>query len=146
MTSRLSAIPNRAFVRHYLEMVAAMFLGMLVLAVPVGSLLGLLGDTASSPGHHPLMLVAMTAEMTVPMVAWMRYRGHAWRPCAEMSASMLIPGAVAAVLVASGAAGFGAAMLGEHPAMLAGMLVAMLLRPEEYSCSAPRPEASTVPA
>jgi hypothetical protein len=35
--------------------------------------------------------LTMALTMTVPMVASMRYRGHAWRPNIEMAASMLIP-------------------------------------------------------
>ena len=146
MISRHPLIPNRAFVRHYVEMVAAMFLGMLVLGMPVGWLLERLGDTAAGPGHHALMLTTMAVEMTVPMVAWMRYRGHAWRPCAEMSASMLVPAAAAVVLVQSSVAGFGAVMIVEHVAMLAGMLAAMLLRRSEYSCSSSLPAPTTVAA
>jgi hypothetical protein len=29
--------------------------------------------------------------MTVAMVVWMRYRGHAWRGCSEMAAAMVVP-------------------------------------------------------
>jgi hypothetical protein len=29
--------------------------------------------------------------MTVPMVAWMRYRGHAWDRSLEMAAAMVVP-------------------------------------------------------
>src|SRR5262249_31835713 len=77
------------FVRHYAEMVAVMFLGMYVLMAPAGWLLGAFGTSSShlSPAMNTF-LMAMT--MTGPMVAWMRYRGHAWRPTVEMAASMLI--------------------------------------------------------
>jgi hypothetical protein len=71
--------------------------------------------------------------MTVPMVAWMRYRGHAWRPINEMAASMLIPTFGAIALVGTGGMTGGLAMIVEHVLMLAGMLVAMLLRRDEYS-------------
>jgi hypothetical protein len=46
-----------------------------------------------------MMLLSMGLTMTVPMVAWMRYRGHAWRPTNEMAASMLIPTVVTMALV-----------------------------------------------
>ena len=41
-------------------------------------------------------------------------------------------------LLAAGVAGTGALMVPEHIGMLAGMLAAMLLRRDEYSCSAGR--------
>jgi hypothetical protein len=72
--------------------------------------------------------------MTVPMVGWMRYRGHGWRPSAEMAASMLIPTfGVMALLWAGLLTDIGALMTIEHLVMLPSMLVVMLLRREEYS-------------
>jgi hypothetical protein len=72
--------------------------------------------------------------MTVPMVAWMRYRGHGWPASAEMSASMFIPAFATIALLWGGLVeDIGALMLIEHVAMLPAMLVAMLLRREEYS-------------
>jgi hypothetical protein len=35
---------------------------------------------------------AMTVTMTVPIAAWMCYRGHAWRPNMEMAAKSLAGG------------------------------------------------------
>ena len=37
-----------------------------------------------------LSRTVVTFNMTAPMVAWMRFRGMAWRPTAEMAAVMLI--------------------------------------------------------
>jgi hypothetical protein len=80
------------------------------------------------------MLLGMAATITLPMVGWMRYRGHGWGPSAEMSASMLIPTAGAIALLGAGMVeDLGALLLVEHVAMLLGMLAAMLLRPSEYS-------------
>ena len=123
---------TRHFLRHYAEMVAAMFLGMLALSKPADWLFGALGASTSS--RHPvMMLLSMGVTMTVPMVAWMRYRGHAWRPTNEMAASMLIPTFAAVALVGTGVMAGGSAMIIEHVVMLVGMLIAMLLRREEYS-------------
>jgi hypothetical protein len=72
----------------------------------------------------------MALTMTVPMVAWMRVRGHAWRPNAEMAASMLIPTFAVMAQLWAGVAGSSALKVPEH----VGMLVAMLLRRDEYSC------------
>jgi hypothetical protein len=75
----------------------------------------------------------MAVVMTVPMVAWMRHRGHGWRPSAEMAASMFLPTFAVIALMASGAIDFWTAMGIEHAAMLPSMLVAMLLRRDEYT-------------
>ncbi len=118
---------NRRFARHYVEMVVAMVLGMVVLGAPLGMVVGV-----ESTGP---MLIEMAATMTVPMVAWMRFRGHAWRPCLEMSASMVLPTIGTLALLGGGLVeGAGALMLVEHAVMLPAMLVAMLLRRDEYSC------------
>ena len=140
---------KRHFARHYVEMVIAMFLGMVVLWPPTEAALQLVGSgtgklTDSAPW---LVLLWMGVVMTVPMVAWMRYRGHSWRPCAEMAASMLIPTlAVIAVLEAGIVEDFMTLMTAEHVVMLPSMLVAMLLRPQEYSCAhghhQPEPEVA----
>ncbi|MGN6170735.1 MAG: hypothetical protein ACTHQQ_21590 [Solirubrobacteraceae bacterium] len=128
----LTTHSTRRFFGHYAEMVAAMFLGMFILSKPADWLFGALGASTSS--RHPgMMLFSMGITMTIPMVAWMRYRGHAWRPTIEMAASMLFPTFAAIALVATGLMGGGSAMIIEHVVMLAGMLIAMLLRRDEYS-------------
>jgi hypothetical protein len=78
----------------------------------------------------------MALTMTVPMVAWMRYRGHAWRPNLEMAASMLIPTFAVMGVLSAGIGTSASLMIPEHAGMLTCMLVAMLLRREEYSCAA----------
>jgi len=108
------------FIHHYLEMVAAMFIGMGVLGMPAGMLV------SSEAGE----LLVMGVSMTIPMVAWMRYRGHSWPIAAEMSGAMLAPTVVAIALL--GTVAFETLMVFEHVAMLLAMLVAMLLRPAEY--------------
>lgn len=123
---------TRRFLRHYAEMVAAMFIGMFALAKPADWLFSALGTSTSS--QHPVMMVlSMGITMTVPMVAWMRFRGHGWRPINEMAASMLVPTFAAMALVGTGLVSGSAVMIPEHVAMLAGMLFAMLLRRDEYS-------------
>ena len=114
------------FFRHYLEMVAAMVIGMIVLGAPAGLVVDY-GETVP-------MLAAMAATMTVPMAGWMRYRGHGWAPTVEMSAAMVVPalgviGLSAADLVTDA----GALMALEHVVMLTAMLGAMLLRRDEYA-------------
>jgi len=123
---------TRRFFLHYVEMIAAMFIGMFALSKPADLLFSALGASTSSQ-HPAMMLFSMGVTMTVPMIAWMRFRGHAWRPTNEMAASMLIPTFAAMALAAAGVMNGGALMGIEHVAMLAGMLIAMLLRRDEYS-------------
>jgi hypothetical protein len=123
------------FIRHYAEMVIAMFLGMAILGVPAGWVMGALGTSwhelhTDAPA---LMFLAMATTMTVPMVGWMVYRGHGRRANAEMSASRFVPTfAVIGVLWAGLLTDTGVLMMIEHVAMLLGMLGVMLLRPADY--------------
>jgi hypothetical protein len=126
----------RPFVRHYLEMVVAMFAGMVLLGVPAGWALGAFGSSTSelTVNAPALMLLGMAVTMTAPMVAWMRYRGHGWRANTEMAASMVLPTFAAMGLLAVGVmTDIGTLLVVEHVAMLLGMLAAMLLRLDEYT-------------
>jgi hypothetical protein len=118
---------NKTFIRHYLEMLAAMFIGMGVLAGGPAAA-GLKIDAPE------LELLWMAFTMSVPMVAWMRYRGHGWAPSMEMTASMFIPSFAAIALLWMGVVEErGTLMAIQHVAMFPAMLVAMLLRRDEYS-------------
>jgi hypothetical protein len=124
------------FFKHYLEMVIAMFAGMFLLGAPLALLLGAAGvDVGALQEDAPeLALLGMAFTMTVPMVAWMRYRGHGWAPSWEMAASMFVPTFAAIALYRGGVISdsHGLMML-QHVAMFPAMLVAMLLRRGEYS-------------
>jgi copper chaperone CopZ len=127
---------TKHFIRHYVEMVVAMFLGMAVLGIPAGWAMGVMGiDWSALTDDEPaLMFLGMATTMTVPMVGWMRYRGHGWRANTEMSASMFVPTfAVIALLWAELLTDVGVLMIIEHVAMLLAMAGAMLLRPAEYT-------------
>ena len=124
------------FTRHYIEMVVAMFAGMVVLGAPAGWALQAFGSSTSelTDTAPALMLLGMAVTMTVPMVAWMRYRGHGWRANTEMAASMVLPTfAAIGVLGAGVMTNVGTLLAVEHVAMLLGILAAMLLRPDEYT-------------
>lgn len=127
---------NRRFARHYVEMVLVMVAGMAVLYLPIAATVEWTtpGSGALEDEHPALALLAMALSMTAPMVGWMRFRGHRWQLTNEMAASMLVPTAGVLGLLASGLVDdFGALMAIEHVVMLPSMLVAMLLRRQEYS-------------
>ena len=92
---RRNLVPSastRHFARHYVEMIVAMFLGMLVLGAPALLALGAAG-VSSADLHNDLpavMLLGMGVTMTVPMVGWMATAAMAgsrpprWqRPCSS---------------------------------------------------------------
>ena len=115
------------FVRHYLEMVVAMFAGMFVL----GPLEHLVWPALSA--RHDVGVLVMATNMAIGMGAWMRFRGHSWRGIVEMSASMYVPFAALLVPYWTGAIGAGALMTWGHVLMFPAMAAVMLLRPAEYS-------------
>lgn len=126
----------RHFTRHYLEMVLAMVLGMAMLGVPATAALGVAGISMSELHHDlpALVLLGMAVTMTVPMVAWMRYRGHGWAATNEMAASMFVPSfAVVGLLAAGAVTDIGVLMTIQHVVMLPAMLVVMLLRLDDYA-------------
>jgi hypothetical protein len=123
---------TRHFARHYGEMLVAMFLGMGVLLPPLGAALRSLG--MSLHDTDVLMISAMAVTMTAPMLAWMRYRGHGLPALADMTAAMFIPTLGVLALLWSGLlADLGTLLIIEHVVMLPSMLVAMLLRRDEYT-------------
>ena len=116
------------FLRHYGEMVLAMFLGMAVLGLPADWALRSVGADSDA-----FMFLGMATTMTVPMVGWMIYRGHGWRANTEMSASMFVPTFAVIGLLSTGVlTDIGILMVAEHVVMLLAMAGVMLLRPDEY--------------
>jgi hypothetical protein len=129
---------TKQFLRHYGEMVLAMFLGMAVLGLPADWAMRSIGADSDA-----FMFLEMATTMTVPMVGWMVYRGHGWRANAEMSASMFVPTfAVIGALTSGILTDLGVLMAVEHIVMLLAMAGVMLLRPEEYIHHHGRPVAA----
>lgn len=122
---------RRRFVRHFIEMVVAMFVGMAVLG-------GLVSLFCAVTGHEDLFEHAgasapiMATNMTVGMAAWMRYRGHAWARIAEMAAAMYVPLVALIVPFWFGVLSGGALLGGMHVLMFPAMWLVMARRPGEY--------------
>lgn len=121
----------RRAARHYLEMVAAMLVGMVALGGLQSTLLGLLGVRAGFGVEVDTLLMA--THMAIGMAAWMRYRGHRWLPVLEMCAAMYVPFLALFVPLWAGALSVDGLMLWGHLLMLPAMMVPMLLRPAEYT-------------
>jgi flagellar biosynthetic protein FliP len=120
------------FVQHLLEMTIAMFVGMLVLGMPAKALFEALGWAAVNELTVPRTLV-MATTMSIGMAAWMRVRGCGWPAIAEMSLAMYVPFLVMYPFYFAGLAGPAAVMVVGHVLMTPAMIVAMLLRKDEYT-------------
>jgi len=121
------------FTRHFLVMLAAMYLGMLALGPVYVWAARSAGYTDPWTQLPALSAMVMAFTMTVPMAAWMRWHGHGWRPVGEMTAAMFVPAGLAAVMYLAGAASAEAVMGIGHMAMIPAMLAVMLYRYREYA-------------
>jgi hypothetical protein len=126
---------RRRFLRHYLEMVAAMLVGMIVVGAAVRGVLALAG--LGFPIRHPeLAALEMAFDMSVGMVAWMRYRGHGWASTLEMTGAMFAPAVGLFPLLWLGLIDGEALLVLEHLAMFPLMFLVMLRRRAEYGGTA----------
>jgi hypothetical protein len=123
---------KRAFARHFGEMVLAMVVGMVVLGGAAELLFAAAGSSLSDQSGG-VQVMLMGFNMTVPMVIWMSYRGHAAPRNVEMALSMVVPSVAAAVLAWAGVLESGAAFGVQHAVMVPAMLGVMLWRYEDYS-------------
>jgi len=137
MTTRTMSLCVRDagyFLLHLGEMILAMMVGMaagaavLVLIFSIFLASAVRGMTRVEVLNQfavPICLVVAVA-MIMPMVAWMRFRGHEWRPIAEMAAAMAIPlvpiFGLLALQVIPGASACGLYCVVMVPAMVVAML------------------------
>ncbi len=77
------------FWRHFLEMLAAMAVGMIATIAVFVSVVGLKTWDQVTVQYPTQALLAMAAGMTIPMVAWMLFRGMGRTNCAVTIAAML---------------------------------------------------------
>ena len=126
----------RRFLRHLLEMIAVMMLGMCVLGAAWGAFHEVVFGSAFADAWRDYVVLAafaMAFNMTVPMVLWMRYRGHNWERGGEMAAAMNLPLLPLLVLYALDLIPAQAVLALQMMLMIPAMVLAMLYRKEEYS-------------
>jgi hypothetical protein len=124
---------SRRFVRHFLEMVAAMVVGMVVLGGTIRLIFAVLGYSYSDVvDETEVRALVMATNMVIGMSLWMRHRGHGWASIAEMAAAMYLPFIVLFIPYWAGLLSRGGVLGLGHILMLAAMLVAMLHRRDEY--------------
>ncbi|WP_086824449.1 hypothetical protein [Allokutzneria sp. NRRL B-24872] len=122
-TTRTNGAKLARFVGHYVEMIAAMIIGMIALAPVWPDVL------TARPDANALI---MATNMTVVMALWMRLRGHSWPRTLEMSAVMYVPFVIMLVPYWLGLLSGSALMIIGHVVMFPLMLVAMLWRRSDY--------------
>ncbi len=127
------------FVRHLLEMCAAMCIGVAVLDLPFLGAARFVGYT--DPIHQLPELTALVVafNMTLPMAAWMRYRGMAWRPIAQMSGAMFVEAIVLIVVSWFGVIHKSGLVALQHQLMMPAMIAVMLCSLDLYTGRAGHP-------
>jgi hypothetical protein len=127
------------FARHAVEMCVAMCLGIVILDPVHAWTAGQVGVVNPFVRFPELSALVLAFNMTLPMVAWMRFRGMDWRLINEMSAAMAIE---AVVIVAAYWIGLLPNVIvgpttslwqWQHGLMMPFMLVPMLLRLDHYT-------------
>lgn len=84
--------PVGRFVVHLLEMCMVMCVGAVVLSVAFFGAAALLGYSDLPQRAPALSALVVALNLSLPMAAWMRFRGMAWRPTLEMSGSTMLVG------------------------------------------------------
>ncbi|MBE1490019.1 hypothetical protein [Plantactinospora soyae] len=122
----------RHFLRHLAEMTVAMLLGMLLLG-PVWEVIATGLGRADVLGRPDVDALVMATNMTLGMSIWMRHRGHRWGPVAQMGAAMYVPFLLFLPAYWLGAVSGEILLMAGHLLMLPAMVLAMLLRRDEYT-------------
>jgi hypothetical protein len=127
--------PLGSFLRHLVEMTLAMMLGMFVYGALVGTIAGAAGSSFETirVGRPELFVLGMAFSMSVPMVAWMRYRAHTWRSSAEMTAAMFVPALALILCYRLNGIAAGSVCPLACATMIPAMIVAMLYRLDVYT-------------
>jgi hypothetical protein len=119
-----------ALARYYLEMTVAMSAAMAVL----GTTRAWLGWNVASAERPTVAYLLMAIDMSVGMVAVMRWRRHSWAHTAEMCAVMFVPLPLFPTVAAFTGSGAGhGAMAAAHVVMFAAMLALMIWRRDIYA-------------
>jgi flagellar biosynthetic protein FliP len=138
----------KTFVQHYVEMVVAMFAGMFVYMQVKMAFAGaapMAEHGAAMAGNHMAAsnvasvwdrvgsISMMELSMIVPMVLWMRFRGHSWRHGGEMSLAMVLPSVPFYAIDIAWPGTFGSMLsIWSHLAMCVGMLALMIVQRDMY--------------
>jgi hypothetical protein len=84
--------PVGRFGLHRLAMCMVMCVGAVALSLVFFGAASLLGYTDLLQTAPELAVLVIALNLSVPMLAWMRYRGMAWQPTLEMAGSTMVVG------------------------------------------------------
>jgi hypothetical protein len=129
------------FIRHYIEMVLAMVIGMYAL-MPLWPVAFRAVGAQHLLDHAEPLALSMATGMAIGMAAWMVFRRHGWRDIAEMTAAMYLPFVILFPATLAGAMTSGTMMVAGHGLMLATMLAVMLRRRDHYCHRRPAQRAT----
>ncbi len=87
-----TARPMRRFLLHFAEMCLVMCVGGIVLSVLFFQGAVALGYPNLPQTAPELSVLVIAINLSVPMAAWMRYRGMGWRPTLEMTIPTMATG------------------------------------------------------
>jgi hypothetical protein len=121
------------FVLHFFEMCMPMCIGWAAGDVIYFAIAEQLGSSDPFADWPELSLAIVTFNMTAPMVAWMRFRGMAWRLIVEMAGAMVVLATLIAVAGWLGIVAMETLPWLAHGLMMPAMLVPMLLRLDLYT-------------
>ena len=121
------------FTVHYFEMCVPMCVGFMAGDLVYFGVARAFGYSEPFRELPELSVAVIAVSMTLPMTAWMLYRGMPRRAVAEMSAVMPVLAVALLVLGWVGAVGKSDLALLEHGLMMPAMLVPMLWRLDLYS-------------
>jgi hypothetical protein len=84
--------PVGRFVVHFFQMCMVMCAGAVVLSLLFFGAARLLGYTDLAQTAPELTVLVIAINLSLPMAAWMRFMGMAWRPTLEMSGATMVAG------------------------------------------------------
>ena len=121
----------RHFFTHLGEMFLAMVIGMAVLDAVFEGILSVGGTSYTSlvDGAPTAVALILMFNMTVPMLLWMRVRGHSATEVSEMSVAMVMVGATTVFLLWLSVVDAAAICGIECGLMIPAMVAAMLVHP-----------------
>ena len=129
------ASATRHWLRHLIEMIVAMYVGMMVFGGLLGIVLIAAGTSFSEASETApaAMALALMFNMTVPMLAWMRHRGHERARIVEMAIAMAGVAAVTLALLWASAIENTAVCGVECTLMIVATVGVMTVRRREYA-------------
>jgi hypothetical protein len=84
--------PVGRFGLHLVEMCMVMCVGAAALSLLFFGAASLLGYTDLPQTAPELVVLVIALNLSVPMLAWMRYMGMAWQPTLEMTGATMVVG------------------------------------------------------